>query len=855
MLNGEHLGPYEVLAKLGEGGMGEVYRARDAKLNRDVAIKILPEALAADPAALARFEREAQAVAALSHPNILSIFDFGREGATAYAVMELLEGETLRARLSQGALPPRKAIDLAVQIADGLAAAHEKGIVHRDLKPENIFVTGEGRAKILDFGVAKRAGGPGEGGANAETRVAQTGQGTVLGTVGYMSPEQVRGEAVDHRSDLFVFGAVLYEMLAGRRAFHGATPADTASAILKEDPPDISAATTGSLPTLQRIVQHCLEKKPAERFQSARDVAFALQAFSTASGTSTAATAGAASPRFRLSAWMWTLGAAAAAVITALVLYHPRAAPHEFTRLTYRLGTVIRARFSPDGETVVYSASWEGRPIEVFVVSANGANPRSLGNPGNVVCSVSSRGDVAVLDVRAQTPNGEKTLAVLPRDGGAARAVLENVRDADFGPNADELAVVHRIGDKDILEYPIGTKLYESTKWLFSPRVSRDGQRVAVFESSGENSRVIVVDRQGGTRVFATGMPAASPALSWSPNGEEIWLSIAMGRGQLTKTYAVDAGGTLRLLFQDPSLIEFADVSRDGRALYVRNISRTMARIKASGEKVERDFSWLDRTEVQDLSADGKTLIFGEGGDWRQAGESDQAFMVTTTGGLPTRLGSGAPNALSPDGAWVFGITTGVPSKGVLYPTGPGQPRVLDIPGLSAVLGGSVLAGGKRALVAGREPGQTPKSYVVDLDTGRQRVLSEDGVVASFDGARIAYRDRDGNFAIQPIDGGAARVVGKLEKTEAPTRWSVDGNSVYLGRAGETETGATTMSMVIDRWDLATGKRTLWKRLSLAPSAMTTGFFTVAIAPEADAYAYSYGIQQASDLFVVKGLR
>ena len=293
LTSGTRLGAYEIVAPLGAGGMGEVYRARDPKLNRDVAIKILPETLFADAVALARFEREAQAVAALSHPNILAIFDFGRQGETAYAVMELLEGETLRARLEHGALPARKAAELATQIAEGLAAAHEKGIVHRDLKPENIFVTHEGRAKILDFGVAKRAGAAGDSGASLETSLAHTGSGTVLGTVGYMSPEQVRGEAVDPRSDIFAFGVVLYEMLTGRRAFQGATPADTMSAILKEDPPELTTAASGvgPSPALQRIVQHCLEKKPGERFQSARDVAFALGALSGSSSGSGAAAA------------------------------------------------------------------------------------------------------------------------------------------------------------------------------------------------------------------------------------------------------------------------------------------------------------------------------------------------------------------------------------------------------------------------------------------------------------------------------------------------------------------------------------------------------------------------------------
>src|SRR5229473_5204323 len=284
---GTRLGPYEILSPLGAGGMGKVYRARDKKLDRDVAIKVLPESVAADAGTLARFEREAKAVAALSHPNILAIFDFGTHEGIAYAVMELLEGETLLGKLGAGPIPQKQAVDYALQIARGLSAAHEKGIVHRDLKPDNLFVSKDAHLKILDFGLAKRieAIAPGEE-TSAPTSSGHTQPGTVMGTVGYMSPEQVRGQAVDHRSDIFSFGAILYEMLCGLRAFHGESAADTMSAILKEDPPDLSDTNQNISPALERLVNHCLEKNPEERFHSARDLGFALEALSGSSATS-----------------------------------------------------------------------------------------------------------------------------------------------------------------------------------------------------------------------------------------------------------------------------------------------------------------------------------------------------------------------------------------------------------------------------------------------------------------------------------------------------------------------------------------------------------------------------------------
>jgi TolB-like protein/Tfp pilus assembly protein PilF len=320
---GSKLGPYEVLAPIGAGGMGEVYRARDERLKRDVAIKVLPQSLAGDPEALARFEREALAVAALSHPNILAIHDFGTQDGISYAVMELLEGETLRGKLDAGPIPQRQAVDYALQVAKGLTAAHEKGVVHRDLKPENLFISRDGHLKILDFGLAKREApvAPGEE-TSAPTASGHTQPGTVLGTVGYMSPEQVRGLSVDHRSDIFSFGAILYELLSGKRAFKGDTAADTMAAIMKEEPPELSESGRNISPALDHIVRHCLKKDRDHRFQSARDIAFALGEASSGSAAAPAAL----QPPLRLRAsrpLLWAVGVAALAA--AVLWLRPRA--------------------------------------------------------------------------------------------------------------------------------------------------------------------------------------------------------------------------------------------------------------------------------------------------------------------------------------------------------------------------------------------------------------------------------------------------------------------------------------------------------------------------------------------------
>ena len=375
---GSRLGPYEILSPLGAGGMGEVYRAKDPRLGRDVAIKVLPSSFSSDPDRLKRFEQEARAAGILNHPNITAVHDLGTHDGAPYVVQELLEGETLRAELASGRFSPRKAIDHAVQIAQGLAAAHEKGIVHRDLKPENVFVTKDGRVKILDFGLAKLT--QSEGSPDATNLPTATEPGVVMGTLGYMSPEQVKAKPADARSDIFALGAILYEMLSGQRAFRGDSAGETMAAILKEDPPDLSVTNENISPGLERIVRHCLEKNPERRFQSASDIAFGLQELSVTGASAPRAQPSSSPARWRKPA---LLGMAAAAIAAAGLLAgrqiwrSPAASVPAFHRLTYRRGFVWSARFSPDAHAVYYSANWDGsEKTEIF--STRTENPGSM---------------------------------------------------------------------------------------------------------------------------------------------------------------------------------------------------------------------------------------------------------------------------------------------------------------------------------------------------------------------------------------------------------------------------------------------------------------------------------------------
>jgi serine/threonine protein kinase len=365
------LGPYTILSKIGEGGMGEVWRARDSKLGRDVAIKVLPAALSADKDRLARFEQEAQSAGALNHPNILVIHHIGTHEGAPYIVSELLEGETLRERMAGNSLPQRKAIDYALQIAHGLAAAHEKKIVHRDLKPDNLFITKDGRVKILDFGLAKLVGNDGDGlQTDIPTRKVNTDPGTVMGTVGYMSPEQLRGQQADHSSDIFSFGAILYEMLSGRRAFRGQSTADTISAILREDPPDLSETNKAISPALERVVHHCLEKNPEERFHSASDLGFAIEALSGSAGTTTTVLSALPSRKKNFATLLpWAIAGAtliATAVLAWLYFHQPPVIEKPVSFLVSMPKDAIEAFspvISPDGRSLVFVVASEGKRL------------------------------------------------------------------------------------------------------------------------------------------------------------------------------------------------------------------------------------------------------------------------------------------------------------------------------------------------------------------------------------------------------------------------------------------------------------------------------------------------------------
>ena len=529
--SGTRLGQYEIVDRLGAGGMGEVYRARDTSLGREVAVKALSGELTHDRERLSRFEAEARSASALNHPNIVTIHEIGRCDEMPFIVMELVDGRTLRDILYGGALPLRRAVGLAAQLSDALARAHDAGIVHRDLKPENIMVTKDGLAKILDFGLAKvdrveRHGLVGPDGDGADrTLTEETREGAVVGTSGYMSPEQASGQPVDFRSDQFAFGSLLYEMLTGKRAFQQPTRAETLAAIIRDEPEPISSAAPRVPTPLRWIVERCLAKPRDERYASTRDLARDLQGvrdrFSQIEGEP-ASVSPAGRTRGRARFWLSAgVALAAAALVASAYLFGSAARERgmpSFRRLTFRDGTIWNARVAPDGQTIVYGAAWGGGPIQIYSTRAEIPESLALPLPAANVLAVSPAGEMAIsLAARASGPF--LTVGTLARStlaGGGTREMLESVQAADWAADGASLCVLRTVAGKSRIEFPIGKVVAEVPSGYFShPRVSPRGDLVAFIEHpmrGDDGGAVAIVDREGQASGPRAGMDLGARA-------------------------------------------------------------------------------------------------------------------------------------------------------------------------------------------------------------------------------------------------------------------------------------------------------------------------------------------------------
>ena len=854
LTSGTRLGSYEIVAPIGAGGMGEVYRAKDTKLGREVAIKVLPEHLARDEAALARFEREARAIAALSHPNILGIHDFGvtEDSKVAYAVTELLEGDTLRAKLADGALPARKTVEYALQIVHGIAAAHRKGVIHRDLKPENVFVLQDGRVKILDFGLAKAAAPPGEGSAMLTQGATGTSPGTVMGTVGYMSPEQVRGLVVDHRTDIFSFGAVLYEMLAGLRPFRGDSNVETMNAILKEDPPEFAGAGANVPAALDRIVRRCLEKNADERFHSAHDLGLALETLSGSGSSSPSASSmeGARLPAARrplkpVIAGLLLLVVAAAAFMAGHRLAGPAVSEAPaYQRLTFRRGNIFSARYAGDGKTIVYSATWGDDPRRLYSTREGSPDSLTLPFPDADVASISSSGELALVMNRRILRGYARpgTLARASLSGGAARAVLEDVQDADWLPDGSGFVAARLVEGRYRLDFPVGKPVYESGGYISDVAVSPDGALVAFVDHpvlGDDRGSVAVIDRAGKKRTLTRDYSSAQ-GVAWSHRDGEIWFT-ASDKGSARALYAVTTAGALRTLTSAPGSLHLGDVGADGSALVWQENARSGIVGRARGDTTDRDLSWLDWSTLPRLSNDGRTLIFTEEGDG--GGVEYSVYMRTIEGSPAVRLGSGYGVAISPDGQWVLTVRLHPsPAQYVLLPTGAGEPKVVTNDALSHELGGFT-ADGTHIVFSGHAPDRPPRLFLQDLAGGAAKPITAEGVPGALspDGKLVAF---DGK--LYAIDGAAPRPIPGIETDEQVEGWASDSHGLFVRRrlpSGEYQ---------VFRLDIGTGRRTLEHQIARVPGAGPGPWFT--ITPDGSAYFMSYSSAQA-DLFRLTGLK
>ncbi len=600
------LGPYEILAPLGAGGMGEVYRARDTRLDRQVAVKVLSGKHAGSPEAVSRFEREAKAIAALSHPNILALHDFGEADGTFYVVTELLEGETLRSRLTLGALPARKAVEYALQLAHGLAAAHEKGIVHRDLKPDNIFLGKAGPLKILDFGLARHDPPVADGeGSHSPTIARVTDAGTVLGTVGYMSPEQVRGRAADHRSDIFSFGCVLYEMLSGRRAFRADSAVETMAAIAREEPAELSEVALALPPGLARIVRHCLEKDPEERFQSARDLGFDLLSLSSDSASGRTPVP---APRARArwpAAVLAALSVAGAFALGRLTAPRPAGALRAtFAQLTDEPGVEGSPRLSPDGGSLLYVSEAAGNS-DIYLLRVGGHNPLNLTKACDKEDTAPAFSpDGAQIAYRSECDGGG--IFTMGSTGESLRRVTDFGHDPSWSPDGHEIAVAEERVSDPYHRYQVSAlwavKVTDGSKRLLTkgdavqPSWSPHGHRIAFWHARDERASqrdLATVPASGSSDESAVAAATDDAAVDWSPawSSDGRHLYFASDRGGTMNLWRVAIDETTGRVLRQPEPLttpslaaERPSLSRDGRL-----VAYASASLRSSLQRVAFD--------------------------------------------------------------------------------------------------------------------------------------------------------------------------------------------------------------------------------------------------------------------------
>ena len=832
---GAMVGHYEIIAPLGAGGMGEVYRARDSRLKREVAVKILPTSFATDADRVKRFEQEALASGMLNHPNLLTVFDVGTHDSAPFLVSELLEGKTLRDSL---ATRPglKRSVGYAVQIASGLAAAHDKGIVHRDLKPENIFILPDGRVKLLDFGLAKLI-------APEETNLPEdnktearhlTHAGMVVGTVGYMSPEQVRAQPVDHRSDLFSLGIVVHEMLSGSTPFHRSSAVETLNAIIHDDPPPLQDVP----PSISRLLHHALEKSPSNRFQSARDFAFALESI----GSSDSHPAIPAKKK------------GAKSKIEQPVVA-PELEPPLYRRMTFRRGFIMSARFAPD-QSVIYGAAWEDNPLEIFSSYQTGPEARPLGLRDADVLSVSSTGELAISIGRRVMGVGYATTGIrarVPRAGGAPRRVCQDMQEAEWTRDGKNFLLVRRVDGFYRIESPIGNVIYKTPRWVSRVRFSPSEDLIAFIEHplwGDDAGAVTIIDREGNVLVRGGEAWNSTSGLAWTPGGNEVWFTgEAIGKGRGRDIMALSTSGKSRVVLPVPGRLTLHDISSDGKVLVAIENGRREAVAGTRTDENERNLSWFDWSRLCGVSHDGSFIAFEE----QAAGVQglNTVFIRTTDGAPAVRIGEGRArgNPISPDGEWLA-IAVGDPPHLEIVPVGVGEPRIVQCE-LIELSAWQFHPDMKRLVVLGNFAGESKQLFEVPIDdASKSRAITSGLTLAgsfalSHDGTLIAAGS-DQRVMLIPFDGSEPRPLQGCNTGDVPLEWSQDDKAIFVSERGQA-------SLKIYRIEIASGERHEWLPIRPDDPAGILDIMPVHITPDGMTYAYGYR-RLLSDLYIVTGL-
>jgi len=778
--------------------------------------------------------------------------------------MELVEGPTLAERLESGALPLTESLALARQLAEALEEAHEKGIIHRDLKPQNIKASVEGRVKVLDFGLAKAMDPAAASGmtpydlAHSPTvTFGGTREGVILGTAAYMAPEQARGGAVDKRADIWAFGVVLYEMLTGERLFAEGSVVDTLSAVMRKEI-DLGRLPATIPPRLRDLVRRCLERDPKRRLRDIGDARIALEEPMAPAVEPATASLPAPVARRRSIALpvVAVVAALAAAAITALFLGRSKGVSYpEFQQLTFQRGTITGARFAPDGDTVVYSAAWGGRPTEIFTGRRSGPGSRALELSDASLLAVSKQGELAVqLHPQLWSNLFNGTLARVPLGGGAPREVSENVEEADWTENGNDLFTVRKQRDafRWIVEDSAGKALFRSENDpLVGLRVSPDGQRLAVLANDFQSGsgRIVLLEANGESRVLAEASPTG---VGWSPTGHEIWYS-QQDAGGASSLWAVDLSSRKRLLLRHGGSLTLRDVASDGTLLVSLDRVQWSVYHHSPASPGERDLSWLDGTTVRDLSPDGSKLLLAEFGT--AEGRAGGIYLRDADGSPAIRLGDGLPHSLSPDGDWVL-VRSGHGDL-TLVPTGAGQARTIPtkgsvaqvwfLPGTDRLIVNQNLPDGRNQIVSTALDGSDARQIVPDgFDTfvGEQP-LSPDGkwidAMRVGEGGQLEHK-------LFPTDGSLrARDLPGFEPGDVVIRWSADGRALFVFKRNE-------LPARVFRLDLETGGRTPWLELMPADPAGVSRISVVQMTPDGKTYAYNVS-RQLSDLYLVKGVK